>query len=917
MSDELKHYGTPRHSGRYPWGSGDDPYQRNVSFLGSIEKLREKGMRDTDIARGMGMKTTEFRKRISLANSEIGAADAAEAFRLKQKGYSNSAIGRRMGKNESSVRLLLDPVLRQRRNATALNAQILKDAVDENGFIDVTAGTELHMGISYDRMKTAAALLKREGYEVHQIYFEQMGTGKNTNMQVLCKPGTTWGEAKKAANEARIKLVSDHYSEDGGETARKVEPPKSISSKRILIRYKEDGGEEKDGLVELRRGVPDLSLNKAKYAQVRIAVDDTHYIKGMAMHTDNIPPGVDIVFNTNKKKGTPMLGDPNNTVLKPMKTEDPDNPFGASIKRFDDQLIRAQRHYKDKDGNEQLSALNIVYEEGDWSKWSKSLASQMLSKQNPSLAKKQLDLSHNIAKDEFDEIMSLTNPTVRASLLNKFADQCDSDATHLQAAALPRQSTRAILPFPEVSEKEIYAPGYKDGEMVALVRYPHGGIFEIPTLTVNNKNRVAKNTLGEAIDAVGINAKVAERLSGADFDGDNVILIPIDKVSIKTSPPLEGLKNFHPKEQYKHYEGMHRMTSRETGLEMGKISNLITDMTIGGAKDDEICKAVKHSMVVIDAEKHYLNYRQSEIDNGIAELKTRYQGGPKKGAATLLSRSTSGTMIDQQKEKAPSKMTPDELAAYREGKMIYTPTGNTYQKGRVMKRTGEVRYTEKTRQEEVPRMMTVEDAFDLVSGTKDTTTRIESVYASYANSMKALAAQARKYARMDDDIPTSPSAKKVYAKEVMSLTAQLNLAKKNAPLERQAQLIANREVATKRYNNPNMDHEHLKRLKGMALDAARRKVGAHKKQIQITDREWEAINAGAVSKTTLRDIIANADSTRVRQLATPRTAKGLSAGKIASAKSMLSRGYTQADIAEALDISVPSLVKAIGLDQFP
>lgn len=67
----------------------------------------------------------------------------------------------------------------------------------------------------------------------------------------------------------------------------------------------------------------------------------------------------------------------------------------------------------------------------------------------------------------------------------------------------------------------MYAPNYKDGETVALIRYPHGGTFEIPILTVNNKQAEGKRVLGNTpADAIGINSKVAGRLSGADFDGD-------------------------------------------------------------------------------------------------------------------------------------------------------------------------------------------------------------------------------------------------------------------------------------------------------------------------------------------------------------------------------------------------------------
>ena len=117
----------------------------------------------------------------------------------------------------------------------------------------------------------------------------------------------------------------------------------------------------------------------------------------------------------------------------------------------------------------------------------------------------------------------------------------------MSAAALPRQGWHAILPIPSLSDKEIYAPNYNDGEQVALVRFPHGGKFEIPTLTVNNKSKEAKSVMGQARDAVGINPKVAEILSGADFDGDTVLVIPTKESKIQTMNPLEQLKNFDPK----------------------------------------------------------------------------------------------------------------------------------------------------------------------------------------------------------------------------------------------------------------------------------------------------------------------------------------------------------------------------------
>lgn len=694
---------------------------------------------------------------------------------------------------------------------------------------------------------------------------------------VLAKPDTEYSDVYK--NKDKIRTITD-YSEDGGQSYIKMEPPKSVDSKRVAVRYAEDGGIDKDGVIELRRGVDDISLGNARYAQVRIAVDGTHYLKGMAMYSDNMPEGVDIVFNTNKGKNVPKMD-----VLKPMK-DSADNPFGATIKN-DNELILAQRHYVDANGKRQLSALNIVNEEGNWGNWSKSLSSQMLSKQSPTLAKRQLDLALGIKKEELDEIMSLTNPAVRKKLLDSFADDCDSAAVHLKAAALPRQGTHVILPFPGMKESEIYAPNYRDGEKVVLIRYPHGGTFEIPELTVNNKHPEAKAAIKNAKDAVGIHPKVAERLSGADFDGDSVLVIPNQKGYIKTSSALKGLKDFDPKESYKAYEGMPKMSPRTKQMKMGDVSNLITDMTIRGATESELCRAVRHSMVVIDAEKHNLNYKQSYIDNGIASLKKKYQGSERAGASTLISKASSEMRVGDRKESV------DPIT----GRKVYEYTNKTY----TTKSGKEALKTVKS-----SKMAETEDAFSLSSGTQ-----MENVYASHANSLKFLANSARKESIATKYTTYSPSAKVTYSKEVVSLKAKLNIALKNKPLERQAQLLANAAVSAEKAANPNMDAAELKKIKGQKLSAARLRVGAKKEQIPITDKEWEAIQAGAVSTNTLTQILNNTDLDRVKQLATPRTKTGMSSAKIARAKSLLANGYTQAEVADALGVSTSTLADAV------
>lgn len=870
MTDELElmHIGTKRHSGRYPWGSGENPNQRNKSFLNYVDELKKKGLSETEIAKGLDMSTTQLRALKSIAKDETRKADASQALKLSEKGYSNVAIGERMGINESSVRALLNPAMSERRNITTTTAEMLKEQVKKHKYLDVGEGTENYIGVSQTRLKTSLEMLKEEGYRVDTLKVMQLGTGNYTKFKILSAPGTTYSELVK--NKDKIRAITE-YSNDGGRSFLGLRPPTNVSSKKIQIAYSEDGGTLKDGVIELRPGVKDLDMGGARYAQVRIAVDGTHYLKGMAVYANDLPDGVDIRFNTNKsKKDAASKLD----VMKPMK-DDPDNPFGASIKP-----------------GGQRGALNIISEEGDWYKWSGNLSSQMLSKQPHSLAKKQLDITYDIKRTEYDDIMKLTNPTVRKKLLESFSDDADASAVHLKAIGLPRTKSHVILPFPKMKETEVYAPQFKDGEKVVLIRHPHGGKFEIPELVVNNKNREARTILGRAADAIGINPKVAERLSGADFDGDTVLVIPNNSGAVKSQPALKSLIDFDPRTAYPSYPGMKTMKNTQT--EMGLVSNLITDMTIRGANTSEIARAVKHSMVVIDAEKHGLNYKQSAIDNGIAELKKKYQTNPvtgkSGGATTLVSRASSVTRVPARKARPASMGGAIDV---KTGEKKYVPTGETY-----VNKAGET----VVKQLKSSKMAETKDAFTLSSGTQ-----IEEVYATHANKLKALANDARKSAVNTKAVPYSPSAKQAYAAEVSSLNSKLNIAKKNAPLERQAQLLANTIVSAKRQAKPSMDGDELKKIKGQALQEARLRTGAGKKMIKIEPKEWEAIQSGAISASKLEDILNNTDLDLVKQLATPRTANVMTPAKTARAQSMLAAGYAQSDIASALGVPISTL----------
>lgn len=886
----LAHYGVLRRSGRYPWGSGGTQSERNQTFLDMVEDLRKQGLTEAQIVEGLGLKSTsQLRAVKSIAINEQKQARIAEAQKLKDKGLSNVAIGEKMGINESSVRSLLDPGQKERADILKTTSDMLKRQVDEKKFIDIGEGVENQLGISNTKLKTAVEVLKEQGYEVHKVQVDQMmGRNQKTTIKVLAPPGTTYRDV--VANKNNIRQISE-FSDDGGRSMIKTQPPLSIDSKRVAINYKEDGGDKSDGVIYVRPGVEDVSIGNSRYAQVRIAVDDTHYLKGMAVYKDDLPPGVDLVFNTNKSN----TGDKKD-AMKSLK-DDEENPFGSIVR---------QKIAVGPDGKERVtSVMNIVGmkegagEEGAWDRWSRNLSSQFLSKQSPKLAQQQLDQTYVNKKADLDEIRSLTNPTVRKMLLEKFADGADSSAVHLRAAALPRQATKVLMPINSLKDTEVYAPSFKQGEQVALIRYPHGGTFEIPVLTVNHGNKEARSLLGkDPQDAIGINAKVAQRLSGADFDGDTVVVIPNNSALIKSTPALKDLQNFDPQRLYKLPPESPRMSSRTKQMQMGVVSNLITDMTIKGASPEELARAVKHSMVVIDAEKHHLDYRRSAADNGIRALQNKYQprpaGQPSGGSSTLISRA-----------KSPIDVPDRALRKAKDGGPIDPKTGKrVFEKDPPSFVTRDGRTVVKTRKS--TKLAETDDASTLSSGTP-----METVYANHSNRMKGLANEARKEFVNTKDNPYSPVAKKTYANEVDSLNAKLNVARRNKPLERQAQVFAGAQVELKKQANPNMDQAELKKVRTQALAAARARTQAQKNLIVPTQKEWEAIQAGAISTNQLTQILKSADLEAIRGLAMPRSTPLMSSAKTAQAQRLAANGYTQQQIAEALGVSLSTLKQTL------
>ena len=910
--EHLAHIGTPRESGRYPWGSGENPYQRHKNFLAYVDDMKKSGMKESEIVKALGLKSSsELRAMRTIAVTAKRQADIDMARKLHDKNMSNVAIGKRMGIPESSVRSLLKPSLEARANRLDETVDFLKKAVDEKGYVDVGAGIEHYLGVSNTKKQVAIAMLEDQGY---QVFYHKTPThgDKETNIMVLARPDKDYNDLK--ADPSQIKTIAAHYDKNSGDFVA-TKPPVNFKSKRLAIRYGDEGGADMDGVIQLRRGVDDLSLNGKAYAQVRIAVDGTHYIKGMAMYADKMPDGVDMIFNTNKKSTGNKLD-----ALKKLQ-KDAENPDYVDEKMPFGSMVTQKTYVDTKTGKQKLSPLNrvgtgdSVNEEGRWNQWSKTFSSQFLSKQSSQLAQQQLDLTYKTKADDLDEILKLTNPAVKKKLLEEYADGADASAVHLKAAGLPRTRSQVILPIPSLKDGEVYAPNFRNGERVVLIRHPHAGTFEIPELIVNNKNKEALSVLKQAQDAVGINPKVAARLSGADFDGDTVLVIPNNSKKVKTSPALDGLKNFDPQADYKmttpkgpNGENANGMTPKGKQKEMGVISNLITDMTIKKASHAEMARAVRHSMVVIDAEKHDLDYKRSAKDNDVAQLKTKYQYDPvtgSAGASTVISRAKSEARVLDRKPRSSKDGGPIDPNT---GEKMWTYSGETYTQIKENKRTGAV--TEKVIQKpgkKSTKMAEAKDAHSLSSGTP-----METVYANHANRLKALANQARKEALVIKPVKVDPLAKKTYEAEVSSLLAKLNTAQKNAPLERQARLAAKATQDAKKKANPQADGSQLKKAYAMGLEEARLRIGAKKETVTFTPREWEAVQKNAISTNVLNSLLANAKAEHIKELATPRERTVMTDAKIARAKAMLNSGYTQSEIADALGVPGSTLSDAIG-----
>lgn len=944
---------------------------KRTGWTETSENIRE--------AFGMSTTEYRAYKKIAAHDKRQERVDTANKL-MEELGGNRMAVARAMSEkygehiSESSIRSLLDTKTAERKSAAQNTADLIKEQLKAKGSIDVGKGVELEMGlgVSAETMKESLTMLEMEGYHVTTFGLKQV-TGKanqQTIMKVIVSPEkgeeikqtlkkerNDRVEAVKKAIEANngdydaaakslgykdrgtidrlldpkndvdmaapvsekqiqnylmnhpgdINSMADYHSKDGGMTYRAPEYPASIDSSRVMIRYGDQGGYAKDGTIELRRGVADLSLGNDHYAQVRILVDGDRYMKGMAFYSDdkNFPDGIDVIYNRPEKSDVPMRD-----VLKKTKHDDPMDPFGSTI------TAAGQYHYIDKDGNEKLGAINKLRSEGAWEDQQINLSQQFLSKQPLKFIKNQLNITYADYEAEYDEIMSIQNPTVRKKCLNDFAGTCDSASVTLKAAAMPKQHTRVLLPVDSLKDNEVYARDYKDGTEVMLIRYPHAGPFELVKATVNNKNKEGQRVLGDAYDAIGLNPNAVGKLSGADYDGDTATIFPIPKgVKLSYADQLSGLKNYEPKaiyagtmvvdengkeHWYRNGKEYKVMPKSSTNREMGIASNLITDMTLGGADEQELTRAVRHSMTVIDAAKHHLDYMASYKENDIDDLKRRYQKhvdpvtGEEKygGASTLLSTRKQATPVPERQGQA--KIDPNT------GELIYKNSGRKYydKKGNLVEATIDI-----------PKMMSVKDAHELSTGSQ-----VENAYADYANKMKALANRARKEYAATPNMVYDRNARETYKSEVERLELAVRQAKLNAPRERRAQAIANSKLKSMTAENPNLpkDKKTYGKLKTRVMAEARDAVsaGSKKNRITLSQREWDAINNGAVSDSFAQQIFRFCEDNQVRSYATPKkNDMALSQAKINQIKSRWNSGMSKEDIAESLGISMSSVNK--------
>ena len=297
-----------------------------------------------------------------------------------------------------------------------------------------------------------------------------------------------------------------------------------------------------------------------------------------------------------------------------------------------------------------------------------------------------------------------------------------------------------------------------------------------------------------------------------------------------------------------------------------------------------------------------LDYKRSERENGIMELKQKWQVRVEEdgtthygGASTLLSRRKQTIRVPERR----GSIRVDKNT----GEYIYKESGRTF----TDPKTGKKRKAEDT----VSLISETKDARTLSSGTIQ-----ENLYADFSNQLKAMANQARKEAANMKGIQYDTNAAKRYAAEVASLKEKYSNMIANKPKERKAMLIANANIKAKIQElglDPSIDKKEIKKISSVEMQRARDSVGANgrKSKVTFTDKEWEAVQAGAISDNMLMKFLNSSDSDEIVKRAMPKTAVVMTSVKLSKAKAMLRSGYSYAEIAKACGVPESTVYTAL------
>lgn len=225
MSDMLMHYGVGWDdnppgigSGRYPHGSGENPNQHmeNMSLADQKSALMKKFKDEAYVATILGYKnTSELRNAIHAEKNkaEQEKTDAIRALYFDKNNpiISPTKISRITGIPEPTVRSYIKKF--GKKTKLQQNVEIenqLKALVDEKKCIDVGSGVEYALGITETRKDKILAELQEQGYTVLNYYQKQLATGKNTTVQMLCPPETTYEDMKNYIRENGFSSVENY-----------------------------------------------------------------------------------------------------------------------------------------------------------------------------------------------------------------------------------------------------------------------------------------------------------------------------------------------------------------------------------------------------------------------------------------------------------------------------------------------------------------------------------------------------------------------------------------------------------------------------------------------------------------------------------------------------------------------------------